>query len=219
MKVVRSSSPTQKIGLKRKNKRIRVKGSLFSKRKRELPATGPRNTNQSAVHPDTLQGRLLLLLTNENQSPRAAAAPTAAGYSKATNTRHQGILPPESPESCLAKNRRPGILPDPLLLRKTSLFPPGIRPESPSNNPFYLRFLISATGHDTPQGHHIPKKIKWPVRGTRRVTHSVSSFPFPDFSIKIRAPGIQRDHLIPKKTKWSAQGTPQGESSPPGKRA
>lgn len=180
---------------------------------------GPRNTNQSAAHPDTLQGRLLLLLTNENQSPRAAAAPTAAGYSKATNTRHQGILPPESPESCLAKNRRPGILPDPLLLRKTSLFPQGIRPESPSNNPSYLRFLISAMGRDTPLGHHIPKKTKWPVRGTRRVTHSVSSFPFPDFSIKIRAPDIQRDHLIPKKTKWSARGTPQGESSPPGKRA
>ncbi len=124
MKVVRSSSPTQKIGLKRKNKRIRVKGSLFSKRKRELPATGPRNTNQSAVHPDTLQGRLLLLLTNENQSPRAVAAPAAADCSKATNTRHQGILPPESPESCLAKNRRPGILPDPHSLRKTSLSPP-----------------------------------------------------------------------------------------------
>ncbi len=219
MKVVRSSLPTQKIGSKRKNKRTKAKGSLFSKRKRELPATGPRNTNHSVEHPDTLPGHPLLLLTNENQSPRAAAAPAAADCSKATNTRHQGILPPESPESCLAKNRRPGILPDPHSLRKTSLSPPGIRPEIPSNNPSYLRFLISATDRDTPLGHHIQKKTKWPVRGTRRVTLSVSSFLFPDFSAKIQGPGIQRDHLIPKKTKWSARGTPQGESSPPGKRA
>jgi len=207
MKVVRSSSPTQKIGSKRKNKRTKARGSLFSKRKRELPVTGPRNTNQSAAHPDTLLVHPLLLLTNENQSPRAAAAPTAAGYSKATNTRRQGILPLESPGSCLAKNPRPGILPDHHSLRKTSLFPPGIRPEIPSNNPSYLRFLISAMGRDTPLGHHTPKKTKWPVRGTLRVTHSVSSFPFPDFSIKIQDPGIPRDHLIPKRTKWSVPGT------------
>lgn len=168
---------------------------------------GPRNTNQSAVHPNTLQGRLLLRLTNENQSPRAAAAPTAADCSKATNTRRQGILPPESPESCLAKNRRPGILPDHHSLRKTSLSPPGIRPEIPSNSPSYLRFLISATGHDTPQGHPLPKEIKWSVQGTLQVTHSGSSFPFPDFSAKIQDPGILRDHPLPKRTKWSVPGT------------